>query len=33
MDVVDAPADVIESDSKFLSGEKPIVKADSPVNK
>lgn len=30
---VDAPADMIESDSQFVSGEKPIVKADSPVNK
>ena len=30
---IDAPADTLESDSKFVSGEKPIVKVDSPVNK
>ncbi|KAI4247559.1 MAG: hypothetical protein L6R42_009602 [Xanthoria sp. 1 TBL-2021] len=29
----DRPADTMESDSKFSSGEKPIVSADSPVNK
>jgi len=29
----DRPADTLESDSKILPGEKPIVKADSPVNK
>ncbi|KAL8808048.1 MAG: hypothetical protein Q9182_000326 [Xanthomendoza sp. 2 TL-2023] len=29
----DRPADTMESDSKFASGEKPIVSADSPVNK
>ena len=29
----DSPADTLESDAKFLKGEKPIVKADSPVNK
>jgi len=30
---VDAPADVIESDSNFLSGEKPVLKTASPANK
>jgi len=30
---IDAPADTMESDSKFVSGKKPIVKRDSPVNK
>ncbi|KAL2041260.1 hypothetical protein N7G274_006205 [Stereocaulon virgatum] len=29
----DAPADTMESDSKFQSGEKPVLKTDSPVNK
>ncbi|KAI4172254.1 MAG: hypothetical protein LQ343_003689 [Gyalolechia ehrenbergii] len=29
----DRPADMMESDSKFSSGEKPIVSRDSPVNK
>lgn len=29
----DAPADVMESDSKFVSGEKPVLKTDSHVNK
>ncbi|KAL9578578.1 MAG: hypothetical protein Q9212_005629 [Teloschistes hypoglaucus] len=29
----DQPADLMESDSKFSSGEKPIVSRDSPVNK
>ncbi|KAI4183735.1 MAG: hypothetical protein LQ348_004639 [Seirophora lacunosa] len=29
----DRPADTMESDSKFSSGEKPIVSRDSPVNK
>ncbi|KAL8662172.1 MAG: hypothetical protein Q9202_004928 [Teloschistes flavicans] len=29
----DQPADLMESDSKFSSGEKPIVARDSPVNK
>ncbi|KAI4242272.1 MAG: hypothetical protein L6R40_004143 [Gallowayella cf. fulva] len=29
----DQPADTMESDSKFASGEKPIVSTDSPVNK
>ncbi|KAL8968320.1 MAG: hypothetical protein Q9197_004943 [Variospora fuerteventurae] len=29
----DRPADMMESDSKFASGEKPIVSTDSPVNK
>lgn len=31
--VTDRPADMMESDSKFSSGEKPIVSRDSPVNK
>lgn len=30
---VDAPADTLESDSKFVSGESPIVKTDSSANK
>ena len=29
----DKPADIIQSDSQFESGQKPIVKTDSPVNK
>ncbi|KAL8719622.1 MAG: hypothetical protein Q9225_003396 [Loekoesia sp. 1 TL-2023] len=29
----DRPADMMESDSKFSSGEKPIISRDSPVNK
>ncbi|KAK3176744.1 hypothetical protein OEA41_008069 [Lepraria neglecta] len=29
----DAPADTMESDSKFQSGEKPVLKTDSSVNK
>ena len=29
----DAPADTLESDSKFVSGEKPTLKIDSPVNR
>ncbi|KAI4285586.1 MAG: hypothetical protein L6R35_004633 [Caloplaca aegaea] len=29
----DRPADMMESDSKFASGKKPIVSTDSPVNK
>lgn len=29
----DAPADTMESDSKFVSGEKPMLSKDSPVNK
>ncbi|KAL8733075.1 MAG: hypothetical protein Q9181_003713 [Wetmoreana brouardii] len=29
----DQPADMMESDSKFSSGEKPIVSRDSPVNR
>lgn len=29
----DAPADTLESDSKLQPGEKPIIKADSPLNK
>lgn len=29
----DKPADVIQSDSAFESGQKPVVKRDSPVNK
>ena len=29
----DRPADMMESDSKFASGEKPVVSADSAVNK
>ncbi|KAL8987218.1 MAG: hypothetical protein Q9177_003553 [Variospora cf. flavescens] len=29
----DRPADMMESDSKIASGEKPIVSTDSPVNK
>ncbi|KAI4138649.1 MAG: hypothetical protein LQ341_004572 [Variospora aurantia] len=29
----DRPADMMESDSKLASGEKPIVSTDSPVNK
>ncbi|KAL8733318.1 MAG: hypothetical protein Q9166_002142 [cf. Caloplaca sp. 2 TL-2023] len=28
----DRPADMMESDSKFASGEKPVISADSPVN-
>lgn len=32
-DSVDAPGDTLESDSKFDSGEKPMIKTDSPVNK
>ena len=31
--ILDAPADTMESDSKFISGEKPILKTDSSVNK
>ena len=31
--MIDKPADVIESDSHFASGEEPVLKADSPVNK
>ena len=29
----DKPGDIIQSDSRFESGQKPIVKTDSPVNK
>ncbi|KAL8835346.1 MAG: hypothetical protein Q9205_005038 [Flavoplaca limonia] len=29
----DRPADMMESDSKFASGEKPVISRDSPVNK
>ncbi|KAL6714820.1 mitochondrial glycerol-3-phosphate dehydrogenase [Lecanora helva] len=29
----DAPADMMESDSKFISGEKPVLGKESPVNK
>ncbi|KAL8698202.1 MAG: hypothetical protein Q9201_006700 [Fulgogasparrea decipioides] len=29
----DQPADMMESDSKFSSGEKPIISRDSPVNR
>ncbi|KAL8888725.1 MAG: hypothetical protein Q9192_006129 [Flavoplaca navasiana] len=29
----DRPADMMESDSKFASGEKPVILRDSPVNK
>lgn len=29
----DAPADTMESDSKFRSGEKPVMKTDSPANR
>ena len=29
----DGPADVIERDSRFVSGEKSVIKADSPVNR
>ena len=31
--VTDAPADTMESDSKFQSGEKPVMKTDSPANR
>ena len=31
--VADAPADTMESDSIFVSGEKPVLKTDSGVNK
>lgn len=29
----DAPADTMESDSQFKSGEKPVLKTESTVNK
>lgn len=29
----DAPADTMESDSQFRSGEKPVMKTDSPANR
>lgn len=29
----DAPADTMESDSKFTSGEKPMLSRDSPANR
>ena len=29
----DAPADTMESDSQFRSGEKPLMKTDSPANR
>ena len=32
-DRVDAPGDTLESDSKFESGEKPMIKTDSPANR
>lgn len=31
--ITDAPADMLESDSQFSSGEKPVLKTESPVNK
>ena len=31
--VVDAPADTLESDSKFISGEKPVLKTESTANR
>ena len=30
---LDQPADLIESDSKFASGENPMIGMDSPANK
>jgi len=33
MIATDAPADTMESDSKFTSGEKPVLSRDSDVNK